>query len=76
MTVATTGQAMQNGVGWCKAPRTAITDNSFVKGEGFSPKARRELLGHSHIRSSHFRSESVDESLIRSSIFGGHCDKK
>ena len=47
MTVATTGQALQKGIGWRKALRAAITDNPFVKGEGMSPKARRELLGHS-----------------------------
>ncbi len=47
MTVATTGQAMQKGVGWRKAIRAAIADNPFVKGEGLSPKARHELLGHS-----------------------------
>jgi len=47
MTVATTGQAMQKGIGWRKALRAAIADNPFVKGEGMSPKARRELLGHS-----------------------------
>ncbi|MFM1900140.1 MAG: hypothetical protein RLZZ216_716 [Cyanobacteriota bacterium] len=34
---ATTGQAL----------RAAIADNPFVKGEGMSPKARRELLGYS-----------------------------
>ena len=34
MTVATTGQAMQQGLGWRKALRTAIADNLFVKGEG------------------------------------------
>ncbi len=49
MTVATTGQAMQKGLGWRKALRAAITDNPFVKGEGLSPKARRELLGHSQL---------------------------
>ncbi len=49
MTVATTGQAMQKGVGWRKALRAAIADNPFVKGEGMSPKARRELLGHSQL---------------------------
>ena len=49
MTVATTGQAMQKGVGWRKALRAAIADNPFVKGEGLSPKARRELLGHSQL---------------------------
>jgi len=47
MTVATTGQALQKGVGWRKALRAAIADNPFVKGEGMSPRARRELLGHS-----------------------------
>ena len=47
MTVATTGQAMQKGHGWRKALRAAIADNPFVKGEGMSPKGRRELLGHS-----------------------------
>jgi hypothetical protein len=45
MTVATTGQALQKGFGWRKALRAAIADNPFVKGEGISPKARRELLG-------------------------------
>ena len=49
MTVATTGQAMKKGVGWRKALRAAIADNPFVKGEGMSPKARRELLGHSQL---------------------------
>jgi hypothetical protein len=49
MTVATTGQAMQKGVGWRKALRAALADNPFVKGEGLSPKARRELLGHQQI---------------------------
>lgn len=49
MTVATTGQAMQRGLGWRKALRAAITDNPFVKGEGLSPRARRELLGHSQL---------------------------
>lgn len=49
MTVATTGQAMQKGLGWRKALRAAITDNPFVKGEGLSPKARRELLGHTQL---------------------------
>lgn len=49
MTVATTGQAMQKGIGWRKALRAAIADNPFVKGEGLSPKARRELLGHSQL---------------------------
>jgi hypothetical protein len=49
MTVATTGQAMQKGIGWRKALRAAIADNAFVKGEGMSPRARRELLGHSQL---------------------------
>ena len=49
MTVATTGQAMKRGVGWRKALRAAIADNPFVKGEGISPKARRELLSHSQL---------------------------
>lgn len=49
MTVATTGQAMQKAVGWRKALRCAIADNPFVKGEGMSPRARRELLGHSQL---------------------------
>ena len=48
-TVATTGQAMQKGIGWRKALRAALADNPFVKGEGLSPKARRELLGHSQL---------------------------
>ena len=49
MAVATTGQAMQKGIGWRKALRAAIADNPFVKGEGLSPKARRDLLGHSQL---------------------------
>jgi Protein of unknown function (DUF3780) len=49
MTVATTGQAMQKGLGWRKALRAAIADHTFVKGEGMSPRARRELLGHSQL---------------------------
>ena len=49
MTVATTGQAMQKGIGWRKALRAALADNPFVKGEGISPRARRELLGHSQL---------------------------
>ena len=49
MTVATTGQAMQKGLGWRKALRAAIADNPFVKGEGLSPRARRELLSHSQL---------------------------
>ena len=49
MTVATTGQALQKGVGWRKALRSALADNPFVQGEGMSPRARRELLGHSQL---------------------------
>lgn len=49
MTVATTGQAMQKGLGWRKALRAALADNPFVKGEGMSPRARRELLAHSQL---------------------------
>lgn len=49
MTVATTGQAMQKGIGCRKALRAALADNPFVKGEGISPRARRELLGHSQL---------------------------
>jgi hypothetical protein len=49
MTVATTGQAMQKGLGWRKALRAALADNPYVKGEGMSPRARRELLGHSQL---------------------------
>lgn len=46
MTVATSGQALQKGIGWRKALRAALADNPFVKGEGMSPRARRELLVH------------------------------
>ena len=49
MTVATTGQALQRGLGWRKALRSALADNPFVKGQGLSPRARRELLGHSQL---------------------------
>lgn len=49
MTVATTGQAMQRGIGWRKALRAALAENPFVKGEGSSPKSRRALLGHSQL---------------------------
>jgi len=49
MTVATTGQAMQKGLGWRKALRAALADTPFVKGEGMSPRARREMLGHSQL---------------------------
>ena len=41
--------AMQKGIGWRKALRSALADNPFVKGEGMSPRARRELLGHSQL---------------------------
>ncbi|WP_153306960.1 hypothetical protein [Desulfonatronum thioautotrophicum] len=49
MAVATTGQALKKGVGCRKALRAALADNPFVKGEGMSPKARRELLAHSQL---------------------------
>jgi len=49
MAVATTGQAMQRGIGWRRALRAALVENPFVKGEGSSPRARRELLGHSQL---------------------------
>lgn len=49
MTVATTGQAMQKGIGWRKALRAAIADNIFIKGEGMAPRTRRELLGHPNL---------------------------
>lgn len=50
MTVATTGRAAEHrGLGWRKALRAALADNPFIKGEGMSPKARRELLGHSQL---------------------------
>ncbi len=49
MTVATTGQATQKGIGWRKALRAALADNPFVKGEGLLPKTRRELLGHGQL---------------------------
>jgi len=49
MTVATTGQALQKGIGWRKALRAALADNPFVKGEGPPPRSRRELLGHSQL---------------------------
>ena len=44
MTAAATGQAEQRGVGWRKALRFALTENPLVKGEGLSPKTRKELL--------------------------------
>lgn len=50
MTVATTGQAVHHrGLGWRKALRAALADNPFIKGEGSSPRSRRELLGHSQL---------------------------
>jgi hypothetical protein len=50
MTVATTGQAVQHrGQGWRKALRAALAENPFIKGEGSSPRSRRELLGHSQL---------------------------
>ena len=49
MTVATTGQAMQKGLVWRKAPRAAIADHPFVTGGGLSARARRELLAHSRL---------------------------
>ena len=49
MTVATTGQAMQKGIGWRKALRFALADNPFIKGEGSSPKQRREMLAHTQL---------------------------
>jgi hypothetical protein len=67
MTVATTGQAMQKGIGWRKALRAAIADNPFVKGEGCRPRRGANCSG---IRSSLFPFESLDDALIRSSIFG------
>ncbi len=70
MTVATTGQAMQKCIGWRKARRAALADNPFIRGEGLSPKARRELLGHSQLSLS-------PRSLLRSLVVfvnsaGGH----
>jgi hypothetical protein len=49
MTVASTGQAMRKDMGWRKALRFALADNPFVKGEGLSPKERREMLGHTQL---------------------------
>jgi hypothetical protein len=49
MAVATSGQAMQKGVGWRKALRAALADNPFVKGEGLPPRARRDLLSSSQL---------------------------
>ena len=50
MTVATTGQAVNHrGLGWRKALRAALAENPFIKGEGSSPRSRRELLGHAQL---------------------------
>jgi hypothetical protein len=49
MTVATSGQAMQKGIGWRKALRAALADNPFIKGEGLPPRARRDLLASSQL---------------------------
>jgi len=50
MTVATTGQAVNHrGLGWRKALRAALAENPFIKGEGSSPRSRRELLGHTQL---------------------------
>jgi len=49
MAVATTGQALKKEIGWRKALRFAIADNPFVKGEGSSPKQRREMLAHTQL---------------------------
>lgn len=49
MTVATTGQALQKGIGWRKALRAALADNPFIKGEGMS---RAPAASCSAIRSS------------------------
>ena len=46
MTVATTGQAMQTGIGWRKALRAAIADNLFVEGEAFTPHRANSLGIH------------------------------
>ena len=46
MTVATTSQALAHrGVGWRKALRAALAESPFVKGEGLSPRTRRDMLG-------------------------------
>ena len=49
MTVATTGQAMQQGVGWRRALRYALAENQFIKGEGLPPRARKDMLSHSQL---------------------------
>ncbi|MFM8477702.1 MAG: DUF3780 domain-containing protein [Planctomycetaceae bacterium] len=46
MTVATTSQALTHrGLGWRKALRAALAEAPFVKGEGLSPRTRRDMLG-------------------------------
>lgn len=49
MAVATTGQALKKENGWRKALRFALADNPFIKGEGASPKQRREMLAHTQL---------------------------
>ncbi|MSR33176.1 MAG: DUF3780 domain-containing protein [Gemmataceae bacterium] len=49
MAVATTGQALKKEIGWRKALRFALAENPFIKGEGSSPKQRRELLAHTQL---------------------------
>ena len=49
MTVATTGQALQRGVGWRRALRYALADAPFVKSEVLASRQRRELLGHGQL---------------------------
>ncbi len=44
MTAGATGQALQNGIGWRKALRFALTENPIIKGEGMAPRARKQLL--------------------------------
>ena len=44
MTAGATGQALQNGIGWRKALRFALTENPIVKGEGMAPRVRKQLL--------------------------------
>jgi len=49
MTVATTGQAGQRGLGWRKALPAALADNPLLQGKGMSPRARREMLAHTQL---------------------------
>ena len=49
MTAAATGQAQQRGIGWRKALRFALTENPIIKGEGLSPKSRKEILRSSQM---------------------------